>query len=167
VTLDGQQIKGLLDTGANGTALRKDIAEQRFGLVMGDAGTPVNGDLNGDVSLKTYSHLFKSLSFGDVTVANPRLTIIPNAAGRNADRTPLVADRAKTERDLINGPELTIGMDVLRRLRLYSRKARCMSRPHPHRPRARGPSLIRKNSWPGCWRGWTRWSRPVRTMRRT
>jgi predicted aspartyl protease len=119
VTLDGQQIKALLDTGANGTALRKDIAEQRFGLVMGEPGTPVNGDLNGQVSLKTYSHLFKSLSFGDVTVANPRLTIIPNAVGRNADRTPLVADRAKTERDLINGPELTIGMDVLRRLRLY------------------------------------------------
>jgi predicted aspartyl protease len=119
VTLDGQQIKALLDTGANGTALRKDVAEQRFGLVMGEPGTPVNGDLNGDVSLKTYSHLFKSLSFGDVTVASPRLTIIPNAMGRNAELTPLVADRAKTERDLINGPELTIGMDVLRRFRIY------------------------------------------------
>jgi tetratricopeptide (TPR) repeat protein len=39
--------------------------------------------------------------------------------GRNAGLTPLVANRAKTERDLVNEPELIIGMDVLRRLRLY------------------------------------------------
>jgi predicted aspartyl protease len=119
VMLDGHQIKALIDTGATSTALRIDIAEQRYGLVMGSAHTPVKGTLNGEASLKIYSHLFKSLSFGDVSVSNPRLTIIPNAMGRNGELTPLAADRTKTERDLVNTPDLIIGMDVLRRLRLY------------------------------------------------
>ncbi|HWY61633.1 MAG TPA: aspartyl protease family protein [Rhizomicrobium sp.] len=119
VTLDGQEIKALIDTGATNTALRMDIAQRRYGLVMGSEGTPGIGNLNGEAGLKIYSHLFKSLSFGDVIVSNPHLTIIPNAMGRNGDLTPLAADRTKTERDLVNAPELIIGMDVLRRLRIY------------------------------------------------
>ena len=119
VMLDGHQIKALIDTGATSTALRIDVARELYGLTMGSADTPAKGDLNGQAGLKIYSHLFKSLSFGDVSVSNPRLSIIPNAMGRNVDLTPLVGDRTKTERDLVNEPDMIIGMDVLRRLRIY------------------------------------------------
>jgi predicted aspartyl protease len=119
VTLDGHEIKALIDTGAATTSLRMDDATHMYGLTLGSPDTPEKNNLNGDASLKTYSHLFKSLSFGAVTVENARLTIIPNAMGRNIIPTQLVGDRTKTERDLVNTPELIIGMDVLRRLRIY------------------------------------------------
>ena len=119
VTLDGQTLPALIDTGATTTSLRMDEARELFNLIMGSADTPVNGDLNGDATLKTYSHQFKSLAFGDVTVSNPSIAIVPNAMGRNLDLTPLVGDRTKTERDRVNAPEVILGMDVLRRLRIY------------------------------------------------
>jgi predicted aspartyl protease len=119
VTLDGHVIRAWIDTGATTTALRKDDAEQLFGLVPGSPDTPERGVLNGEASLKTYSHRFKNLAFGPVSIAGPRLAIIPNAMGRNIDPQPLVADRAKTERDLVMEPDLILGMDVLRRLHLY------------------------------------------------
>jgi hypothetical protein len=119
VMLDGHDIKALVDTGATGSALSKGMAEKLFGLTMGTPDTPVQGNLNGDASVKTFSHRFKSLSFGTVSISDPRLTIIPNVMNRNIDPQPLVADRTKTERDLINQPDLILGMDVLRRLRLY------------------------------------------------
>jgi tetratricopeptide (TPR) repeat protein len=119
VMLDGHEIKALIDTGATNTALRMDEAERLFGLSMGSADTPEKGTLNGEASLKIYSHQFKNLSFGTVNIADVRLSIIPNAMGRNVDLTPLVWDRTKTERDLVNEPELILGMDVLRRLHLY------------------------------------------------
>jgi predicted aspartyl protease len=119
VMLDGHELKALVDTGATGTSIRMDLAERLFGLTMGDAETPQRDTINGDAAFKTYNHQFKHLSFGDVAVENARLAIIPNVMGRNADLAPLVAGRTKTQRDLINTPEMIIGMDVLRRLRIY------------------------------------------------
>jgi hypothetical protein len=119
VTLDGHEIKATIDTGATKTNLRMDLAERTYNLTMSTPDTPDHGFLNGDTSLKTYSHVFKTLTFGDVAVNNPNITIIPNAAGRNADRAQLVADRTKSEKDFINVPELIIGMDVLSSLHIY------------------------------------------------
>lgn len=119
VTLDGHVFKALIDTGANNSALSLDKAKEIYGLVMGSPDTPENGNLNGDATVKIYSHLFQNLAFGSVSVTNPRLTIMPNAMNRNVDLAPLVADRTRTERDLVNQPDMIIGMDVLRRLRLY------------------------------------------------
>ena len=119
VMLDGHQVRALIDTGATNTALRADEAERLYGLTMGSADTPENGALNGNAALKTYTHQFKSLSFGDVKITDLTLSILPNAMGRKADLTPLVRDRTRTERDLVNEPELILGMDVLRRLHLY------------------------------------------------
>src|SRR5262249_31745046 len=119
VNLDGHEIKALIDTGATTSALRKDNAEGIFGLSLGSAETPEQGTLNGEAGLKTYSHMFKNLSFGPVSVSDIRLSIIPNAMNRNIDPMPLVANRTQTERNLVNGPDFIIGMDVLKRLRLY------------------------------------------------
>ena len=47
-----------------------------------------------------YSHTFKSLAFGDVAVANPKLVILP------ADNFDLA-------------PEMLIGMDIMRKLHMY------------------------------------------------
>jgi predicted aspartyl protease len=119
VTLDGQEERALIDTGAAGTALTINEAQRLFNLTLGSADTPEKGTLNGDAALKTYVHNFKSLTFGGVSVTNPSITLIPNAVGRNGDRTPLVSSRAQSEKTRMNQSDMIIGMDVLRKLHIY------------------------------------------------
>lgn len=119
VMLDGQAERGVIDTGADHSTIAIDEARRLFGLTMGSADTPEDGNLNGDNTLKVYAHAFKSLSFGDVAVNNPKLNLIPNAVGRNADRTPTGGSRIVSERTRMNVPDMIIGMDVLRKLHVY------------------------------------------------
>jgi hypothetical protein len=119
VTLDGHEERAVVDTGATGSTLSIPEEERLFGLTLGSADTPEKGKLNGDDTLKTYTHEFKTLTFGDVTVNSPRLTLIPNAVGRNADRTALVSSRVKSEKTEMNISDMIIGMDVLRKLHIY------------------------------------------------
>jgi len=122
VTLDGHEETAQIDTGASDTTLTIDEAKRAFGLDPGSDETPADGNLNGDDSLKVYKHQFKTLSFGDgamVNVNNADIRIIPNAVGRNMDRTPLQGSRVVTEKDLMVIPDMLIGMNVLRKLHLY------------------------------------------------
>lgn len=119
VMLDGHEEQAIMDSGASHTSLSIAEAERVFHLGMGAADAPEAGYLNGDTSLKIYKHLFKTLAFGGITVSNPELELIPNAMGKDADRAQLVGDRTKTERDLLDVPDVTIGMDVLRKLHIY------------------------------------------------
>jgi hypothetical protein len=119
VTLDGKEIRAAIDTGAPDTLLDMDTAHIVYSLNMGDADTPESGILNGDKSLKVYTHVFKTLSFGDVAVINPHISIIPKAIGRNLDKEQLVGDRTKSEKDLIDTQDVIIGMNVLRKLHIY------------------------------------------------
>ena len=121
VMLDGKEERATIDTGATGSTITIDEAKRLFDINVGDADTPQKGVLNGDATLKTYSHQFKALAFGDVAVNNPNLTVIPNAVGRNADRTALVSSRAQSEKTQMNASvaDMIIGMDVLRKLHVY------------------------------------------------
>ena len=118
VTLDGQALDAVIDTGAGGSDLRIDVAQRLFMLPLGDADTPENGILNGVAALKTYRHVFKSLTFGSVTITNPGLTLIPDMMGREAQSS---ADLNRPVRALAGAgaPKMIIGMDVLRRMHLY------------------------------------------------
>jgi predicted aspartyl protease len=103
VTLDGKDISAILDTGSTETNLRADAAHSEFALVLGAPDTPENGRLEGVADLPTYDHVFKSLGFGGIQFENPSVTIIP------------IGNRA----DLLGGPELILGMNMLRTLHLY------------------------------------------------
>jgi predicted aspartyl protease len=119
VSLDGNEEHAILDTGAGRTALTIPEEERLFKLQLGSDDAPEAGFLNGDQTLKMYRHTFKTLQIGAVTVNNPLVSIIPKAMGRNADKAQLVGDRTKSEKDLINIPDMIIGMDVLRKLHIY------------------------------------------------
>ena len=119
VTLDGREWPAIIDTGADTSTLRMDIAQRSYDLAIGTEGTAEKGVLNGDQGLKIYAHTFKTLTFGGITVTNPEIVIIPDAVNRNGDRSQQLGSRAKLERDNIEGPPMLLGMDVLRRLRIY------------------------------------------------
>jgi predicted aspartyl protease len=110
VTLDGQAMDAILDTGASTTTLQVEYAQRLFMFPLGDAATPENGVLNGAASLKTYRHLFQSMAFGAITIHNLRVTLIPDAMGRGGD--PSRTQSALTAA----APKMIIGMDVLRQL---------------------------------------------------
>ena len=119
VMLDGHEFTATIDTGAATSTLRMDIAQHSYDLAIGTKDTPETGILNGDAGLKTYSHIFKSLTFGGIEVINPHITIIPDAVNRNGDRTQQTGNRAKLVKDDIVGPPMLIGMNVLRQLHIY------------------------------------------------
>lgn len=121
VMLDGKLEQAEIDTGAQTSTLTIAEAKRVFDLTMGSADAPEHSMLNGDPSLKTYTHNFKTLSFGngDVMVKNPQVEIIPDVVGREAGTRQLVGNRTRTERDRFNAPDMLIGMDVLRKLHLY------------------------------------------------
>src|SRR5258708_4892054 len=116
VTLDGHEFTAIIDTGATRSTLRMDIAQHSYDLKMGTEDTPEAGVLNGDKDLKTYMHIFKSLTFGDISVSNAHLTIIPDVMKRNGDTAQQIGNRSRLVRDDIVGPPMLIGMNVLRQL---------------------------------------------------
>ncbi|HWY61634.1 MAG TPA: retropepsin-like aspartic protease [Rhizomicrobium sp.] len=119
VTLDGKPERAVIDTGATFSTITIPEAHRLFDLTPGTADVPEYGKFNNDPTLKTYSHDFKSLSIGDIAVTNPKLILIPNAMGRNADRSQYVGDRTKSDKTEINVDDMIIGMDVLRKLHIY------------------------------------------------
>ena len=119
VTLDGHELSAAIDTGENRTSMTADEAKQLFSLDLGSEDTPEAGGVNGNTSLKVYTHIFNGLALGDIAVNNPKVAIVPNIVSNNADLAPLVGDSAKTETKPLNRPDLIIGMDVLRQLHVY------------------------------------------------
>jgi predicted aspartyl protease len=90
VTLNGKKVMALLDTGSAQSLMSADTAEALFGLA----------------ATKPGNRHFESLSFGGVTVLNPRIGLEPN------DKTKVLEGRSWM-------PKLIIGMDVLKQLHLF------------------------------------------------
>jgi len=110
VTIDGHALTGTIDTTATKTVMRREIAEQQFGLKPGSpdlAAEPGNADI--------FKHVFRQVAFGGVMVQNAAVLIPANSASGNGGT--VLGSRAQPADALI--PELTIGMDVLSHLHLY------------------------------------------------
>jgi predicted aspartyl protease len=119
VQLDGHDEQAIIDTGESRSTIRLKEAQRVFNLSYGSDDTPQTGTLGGDDTLKIYKHVFKTIGFGDVAVNNPEMMIEPDVYQRATDPSALVSSRAKSEKDLLNIPDMVIGMDVLRKLHIY------------------------------------------------
>ena len=85
VTLDGQDVDAILDTGAPVSVLSTQDANSMFGLNLNSAGVeaanPVSGPAWGKGKpVKAYATTFKALTIGGVTIPGPRMELIE---GRN------------------------------------------------------------------------------------
>lgn len=104
ITLDGQDTRAILDTGAAISLLSFERAGHLFSLDEKSPGVEPEGSVVGGSGGKadTYRYPFKSLAMGGVAVANPPIFLV------KAD-------------DLVEGDNASVllGMDVLSRLHLY------------------------------------------------
>lgn len=120
VTLDGQKMRAILDTGAPMSVLSMQDASSMFGLTPGSADIKAADSVSGPWSktygdayysfpaITAYAYPFKTMTIGSVTVTNPQVKLIKGGytvLGRN-----------------FLGPDyatLLIGNDVLSRFHLY------------------------------------------------
>ncbi|HUJ47419.1 MAG TPA: aspartyl protease family protein [Rhizomicrobium sp.] len=105
-TLDGKPVTILLDTGSPSSVMSVEAAEKLFGIAKDDQRLKFvrSISLNGGSDTPFYSFPFSSLSFGAITVANPKIQLIPQ---ENFD--PHGRQDA----------QIVLGMSVLRQLHLY------------------------------------------------
>jgi predicted aspartyl protease len=101
VELDGKEVEATLDTGASGSGLSLDTAEDLFDL---KEDSPSMRHVSGPNGIKdAYIYPFKTLSFDGVTVDHPDILMVSDRDSK------MGGARAK----------LIIGMNVLRHLHLY------------------------------------------------
>jgi len=122
VKLDGQRLNALLDTGASISMLNLDIATRQFRLTPSAANTPAAGSLFNPQKAQIYTHTFKSLSLEGVTVANPKLRLLPDLVRLKLRSSPVPWEggtRIASSSPNAGLSDLILGMDILRHLHLY------------------------------------------------
>lgn len=119
VKLDGHEFNAMIDTGAFRTTITMPAAKRVFDLTPDSPGMKPLGNINGDPKLASFSHTFSTLTFEGITVNKPTVAIMPDKVA-DADRSQQTGNRARTNGQLFyEVPELILGMDVMRHLRMY------------------------------------------------
>ena len=123
IAVDGQTMRALLDTGTGRNTMRLATASGRLGLSPNTPGMEYVGDIMGveGRKLPAYRHTFQSMNFGDLTLHNTTMDIVPidTAANRNA-----LGSHIKVGAE--DEPDVFIGMSLMKQLRLvisYSENA--------------------------------------------
>jgi hypothetical protein len=119
VTLDGHSYDAIFDTGSRHTIMRLPTARRDFGLDPDSTGMEPYRGINGSSFLDGSLHKFSRLTFGNITMDQPEVLIIPDVMNHNADRSPMARNRAYLHNADLILPELSLGMDVLKHLHLY------------------------------------------------
>jgi hypothetical protein len=114
VTLDGQGMDALIDTGADGTVINATAARRLFGL---DEKSPSVERMQGPPkAAPMLVHRFKSLSFEGIQVANPVVQILP---GLKKQATPFNPGSILTPEEPQGLPDLIVGQSILSTLHVY------------------------------------------------
>jgi len=102
VTIDGKDVKALIDTGAPHSLMNLDVAEDKFDLKDDDPRfvSLANGP-NRTSGARKFP--FQKMSFGGVEVNNPDIVLVPSHEFRMGPRSP----------------SLILGLSILRQLHLY------------------------------------------------
>jgi predicted aspartyl protease len=115
IVVDGKTLRALVDTGAYMTIMRMATARDRFDLSPGSPDMQKFAQTSGvdGRRLETYQHTFQSLTFGDITLHNTRMAIVPIVTAGH-----VVALGSHLNPSLANEPDVLIGMNLLKQLHL-------------------------------------------------
>jgi predicted aspartyl protease len=119
VTLDGQTFDAFIDTGATTTVLSDKVAKYFLHVPLGAPGDKPVDNINGEKTLKAYIHTFSKLTFGGVTIENPKIMILEDRMNRNGDKFQQTGNRALSNNAEIVLPNMVIGMNMLKDLHVY------------------------------------------------
>jgi hypothetical protein len=113
VIIDGHEAKAMIDTGADTSLILLNKATEKvFDLHPDSPDMMIVGHVGNNQNQLTFSHSFKSLSFGNVVVSNPHIQIYTDVAGGS------VIPRFDYY-ETLSSSDVVIGMDVLRKLHLF------------------------------------------------
>jgi predicted aspartyl protease len=119
VTLDGIKFNATIDTGSPATFMTTRVAESDFGLKLNTPEAPDIGGLGGQSGARVYRHTFHSLSLEGIAINNPEIEIIPDLNRSVLSKPPELGSRISNNDEAPSLEDITIGMDVLKRLHVY------------------------------------------------
>ena len=119
VQLDGKDVTATISTGSLYSTMSASMAKFMFGVTADSPGSTLQPSDDGNPAHASFIHVFPTLTFDTVTVTNARVLVYPDPEDiGNADIFK------RTDTRLRQGGEyfvrhMSIGMDILRRLRLF------------------------------------------------
>ncbi|HWU55285.1 MAG TPA: aspartyl protease family protein [Rhizomicrobium sp.] len=119
ININGKDFKAALNTASQISTMSADTAKFIFGITADSPGAVPLDSPDGNPEHKAFRYTFQTLTFDTVTVTNAKFVIHPDLMG---SKDPNNASRADTRVRRIDdniGGGIAIGMDVLRKLRLY------------------------------------------------
>lgn len=117
VMVDGHRLSAELDTGSQNTNMSAAVAKRVFGLATD---SPDAQALNVRGMSGAFGHIFTSLAFEGIEVRHPHIVILPDLVGtKDADNTLQTGSMVKREDDNVDRADMLIGMNVLKKLRIY------------------------------------------------
>jgi predicted aspartyl protease len=104
VTLNGKVVTAVVDSGAANSVMPLEVAKDVLGIDISDPAMKKIGirSINGGPAVQVYRYPFSTLTLQDVTVNNPEIDLVPQAAFFRR-----------------GGPQLLLGIGVLRQLHIY------------------------------------------------
>jgi len=116
-TINGKEVRAIIDTGAPYTSLKADAAKRLFGVTQDSEGNIASRAIDGK---KEFLHVFDTLGLEGIAVSKPRISIMPDLVGshdvNNDYETGSRVHRVDEDQD---DPPLIIGMNVISKLRLF------------------------------------------------
>ena len=118
VKLDGKDMIAAVSTGSDLSAMGARMAKFVFGVTADSPGSTVQASPDGNPGNAPFVHVFPTLTFDTVTVTNARVLVYPEDDVAQADIMRRTDTRLRRN-DSYFVDHMTIGMNILQRLRLY------------------------------------------------
>jgi hypothetical protein len=119
VSINGKDFKAAIHTASSVSSMTVDTAKYIFGVTAESPGAVLLDSPDGDPAHRPFRYTFATMTFDTVTVTNPKFIVYPNLTGaRDPNNSNRTDSRVHRVDDSIGG-DISIGMDVLRKLHLY------------------------------------------------
>lgn len=118
VKLAGQDVTAAISTGSQYSTMNAGMAKAMFGVSADSPGSTPQPSDDGDPRHASFIHTFPTLTFDTVTVTNAHVLVYPDPDASNADIFKRTDTRLRQGGQYFEN-HMSIGMDILRRLRLY------------------------------------------------